>query len=104
MENLTKVLGGPTLHIKRDDCTGLATGGNKVRKLEFLIGQALQQGVDTIVTQGAVQSNHARQTAAAASAIVGCMPVRGCSWSATAKMHPRRSGQTMKIQNSFLRR
>ena len=67
MENLTKVLGGPTLHIKRDDCTGLATGGNKVRKLEFLIGQALQQGVDTIVTQGAVQSNHARQTAAAAT-------------------------------------
>ncbi len=67
MENLTKELGGPTLHVKRDDCTGLATGGNKVRKLEFLIGQALHQGADTIVTQGAVQSNHARQTAAAAA-------------------------------------
>lgn len=67
LENLTKELGGPTLYIKRDDCTGLATGGNKTRKLEFLIGQALQQGVDTIITQGAVQSNHARQTAAAAT-------------------------------------
>ncbi len=67
LENLTKELGGPTLYIKRDDCTGLATGGNKTRKLEFLIGQALQQGVDTIITQGAVQSNHARQTAAAAA-------------------------------------
>ncbi len=67
LENLTKELGGPTLYIKRDDCTGLATGGNKTRKLEFLIGQALQQGADTIITQGAVQSNHARQTAAAAA-------------------------------------
>ena len=67
LENLTKELGGPTLYIKRDDCTGLATGGNKTRKSEFLIGQALQQGADTIITQGAVQSNHARQTAAAAA-------------------------------------
>ena len=67
LENLTKKLRGPTLYIKRDDCTGLATGGNKTRKLEFLMGQALQQGVDTIITQGAVQSNHARQTAAAAA-------------------------------------
>ena len=46
LENLTKQLGGPTLYIKRDDCTGLATGGNKTRKLEFLMGQALQQRVD----------------------------------------------------------
>lgn len=60
-------IGGATLYVKRDDCTGLATGGNKVRKLEFLFGEALRQGADTIITQGAVQSNHARQTAAAAA-------------------------------------
>jgi L-cysteate sulfo-lyase len=66
MPNLTKLLGGPKLYIKRDDCTGLATGGNKTRKLEFLVGDALAQGADTLVTHGAVQSNHVRQTAAAA--------------------------------------
>jgi D-cysteine desulfhydrase family pyridoxal phosphate-dependent enzyme len=58
----------PRLFIKRDDCTGLAGGGNKTRKLEFLIGEALAQGADTIVTTGALQSNHARQAAAAAVA------------------------------------
>lgn len=67
MGNLTKLLGGPTLWIKRDDCTGIATGGNKVRKLEFLMGEALAQGATHIVTQGAVQSNHVRQTAAVAA-------------------------------------
>ncbi|MGI9416995.1 MAG: D-cysteine desulfhydrase [Geminicoccaceae bacterium] len=66
MANLTRLLGGPKLYIKRDDCTGLATGGNKTRKLEFLIGDALAKGADTLVTHGAVQSNHVRQTAAAA--------------------------------------
>ena len=53
--------------IKRDDCTGLSSGGNKTRKLEFLIGDALAKGCDTLVTQGATQSNHVRQTAAAAA-------------------------------------
>jgi L-cysteate sulfo-lyase len=67
MPNLTKLLGGPQLWIKRDDCTGVATGGNKVRKLEFLMGEARAQGADHIVTQGAVQSNHVRQTAAVAA-------------------------------------
>src|SRR5579863_9838890 len=67
MPRLSELLGGPTLYIKRDDCTGLSTGGNKTRKLEFLIGDALAQGADTIITQGATQSNHARQTAAAAA-------------------------------------
>ncbi len=67
MGNLSKLLGGPTLWIKRDDCTGIATGGNKVRKLEFLMGEALAQGATHIVTQGAVQSNHVRQTAAVAA-------------------------------------
>jgi len=67
MERLSKHLGGPRLWIKRDDCTGLATGGNKSRKLEFLMGDAVAKGADTIITQGATQSNHARQTAAAAA-------------------------------------
>ena len=67
LERLSEVLGGPEIWIKRDDCTGLATGGNKTRKLEFLVGDALEKGADTLVTQGAVQSNHARQTAAAAA-------------------------------------
>jgi L-cysteate sulfo-lyase len=57
----------PNLWIKRDDCTGLATGGNKTRKLEFLVGDALARGADVLITQGATQSNHARQTAAAAA-------------------------------------
>ena len=66
MPRLSAALGGPNLWIKRDDCTGLATGGNKTRKLEFLIADAIEKGADTLVTQGAVQSNHVRQTAAAA--------------------------------------
>ena len=63
---MSESLGGPRLWIKRDDCTGLATGGNKTRKLEFLIADAIEKGADMVVTQGAVQSNHVRQTAAAA--------------------------------------
>ena len=57
----------PRLYIKRDDLTGLAGGGNKTRKLEYLIGDALEKGADTVITAGALQSNHARQTAAAAA-------------------------------------
>lgn len=64
---LSRELGGPTLLIKRDDQTGLALGGNKARKLEFLLGDALAKGCDTLVTVGAAQSNHCRQTAAAAA-------------------------------------
>ena len=67
LRKLTVKLGGPRLFIKRDDQTGLALGGNKTRKLEFLVGQALAQGADTLVTAGATQSNHCRQTAAAAA-------------------------------------
>jgi L-cysteate sulfo-lyase len=66
LDNLTRTLGGPEIWIKRDDCTVVATGGNKVRKLEWLIGEAKSQGATHIVTQGAVQSNHVRQTAAVA--------------------------------------
>ena len=67
MANLSRLLDGPNIWVKRDDCTGLAGGGNKTRKLEFLMADAEQQGADTIITQGAVQSNHARQTAAIAA-------------------------------------
>jgi len=67
LKSLSRELSGPELLIKRDDQTGLAMGGNKTRKLEFLVGQALEQGADTLVTAGAAQSNHCRQTAAAAA-------------------------------------
>jgi len=67
LKSLSRELGGPELLIKRDDQTGLALGGNKTRKLEFLVAQALEQGADTLVTAGATQSNHCRQTAAAAA-------------------------------------
>jgi L-cysteate sulfo-lyase len=69
LKSLSRELGGPELLIKRDDQTGLALGGNKTRKLEFLVGQALEQGADTLVTAGAAQSNHCRQTAAAAARV-----------------------------------
>ena len=67
MKRLTEHLAGPRIWIKRDDCTGLSTGGNKTRKLEFLLGDAVKQGANIVITQGATQSNHARQTAAAAA-------------------------------------
>lgn len=66
MDNLSRLLGGPRLWIKRDDCTGLSSGGNKTRKLEFLMADAKAQQANVVITQGATQSNHARQTAAAA--------------------------------------
>ena len=64
---LSQRLGGPNIFLKRDDQSGLGFGGNKVRKLEFLMADALQQGCDTLITAGAAQSNHCRQTAAAAA-------------------------------------
>jgi L-cysteate sulfo-lyase len=67
MERLSEVLGGPSIWVKRDDCTGLAGGGNKVRKLEYLMAEARDAGADCVITAGEVQSNHARQTAAAAA-------------------------------------
>ena len=67
MERLSETLGGPRLWIKRDDQTGLATGGNKTRKLEYLMADALDQEADVVLTVGAAQSNHCRQTAAAAA-------------------------------------
>jgi L-cysteate sulfo-lyase len=67
MPNLSRALNGPEIWIKRDDCTGMSTGGNKTRKLEFLLAEAQDQGADIVLTQGATQSNHARQTAACAA-------------------------------------
>jgi len=66
LPRLSKHLGGPDIYVKRDDCTGLASGGNKTRKLEYSMAAALEERADTIITVGAVQSNHVRQTAAAA--------------------------------------
>jgi D-cysteine desulfhydrase len=67
MLRLSAALGGPNIFMKRDDLTGLASGGNKTRKLEFLVADALSQGANTLVTVGAVQSNHCRLTLAAAA-------------------------------------
>ncbi len=67
LPRLGKAIGGPTIWVKRDDLTGLATGGNKVRKLAYLMGEAVHRRADVVMTTGAQQSNHARQTAAAAA-------------------------------------
>jgi D-cysteine desulfhydrase family pyridoxal phosphate-dependent enzyme len=76
LNRLTNLLNGPCLWVKRDDCTGLATGGNKTRKIQFLMADALAKGADTVITVGAIQSNHARQVAAA-SARLGLRCVLG---------------------------
>ena len=94
LPRLSEVLGGPTIYIKRDDCTGLAMGGNKTRKLEFLVGEAMQRNANMLVTQGAVQSNHVRQTAAAACKVgMKChvllerrVPDRDASYEATGNV------------------
>lgn len=67
LRNLSAALAGPRIFVKRDDLTGLAFGGNKTRKLEFLVAEAIEQGSELLITGGAVQSNHCRQTAAAAA-------------------------------------
>jgi D-cysteine desulfhydrase len=78
LPRLSKALGGPRILIKRDDQTGLATGGNKARKLEFIVGEALREKADTLIAIGALQSNHVRQTAAAAAACgLRCVAVLG---------------------------
>ncbi len=78
MKRLAAHFGGPALYIKRDDQTGLALGGNKTRKLEFLLGDALSRGRNMLITGGAAQSNHCRQTAAAAAvAGIGCTLLLG---------------------------
>lgn len=81
IEHLTRltaaVSSSSTLYIKREDCnSGISFGGNKLRKLEYVIGDALAKGVDTLVTTGGVQSNHMRQTAAAANRHGVTIPVK----------------------------
>jgi len=66
LPHLSKLLGGPNIYVKRDDLLGLTAGGNKTRKLEFLVGDALEKGADTLITCGAVQSNHCRLSLSAA--------------------------------------
>ena len=90
LPRLSQHLGGPTIYVKRDDQTGLATGGNKVRKLEFLFGEALAKKCDHVVTLGGPQSNHVRQTAAAA-AHLGL----GCSLVLRGSPPPRRLGNLL---------
>jgi len=73
LPHLSRLLGGPQLFIKRDDLTGLGLGGNKTRKLEYLAADALAKGAKTLISTGAVQSNHCRQVAAAAAKLgLGC--------------------------------
>jgi D-cysteine desulfhydrase family pyridoxal phosphate-dependent enzyme len=76
LQRLSETLHGPRILVKRDDQTGLAFGGNKTRKLEFLVAEALDQGARTLISGGALQSNHCRQTAAAAARFgLGCILV-----------------------------
>ncbi|MFA9406212.1 MAG: pyridoxal-phosphate dependent enzyme, partial [Anaerolineales bacterium] len=78
LERISAHLGGPSIWIKRDDTTGLAFGGNKTRKLEYLLADAESKGAKTVLTRGAVQSNHCRQTAAAAARRgLGCILLLG---------------------------
>jgi D-cysteine desulfhydrase len=82
-DRVCAALGGPKILIKRDDLTGLATGGNKARKLEYLFGEAVQANTDCVITAGGPQSNHCRQTAAAANRLgLRCHLVIGGSQSA----------------------
>ncbi len=69
LRRLSEILGGPEIWMKRDDLTGLAFGGNKTRKLEYFIEEALTANADVVITAGAQQSNHCRQTAAACAAV-----------------------------------
>jgi L-cysteate sulfo-lyase len=97
MLRLSERLGGPRIFVKRDDETGLALGGNKLRKLEFLLGDALAQGADTIITAGAMQSNHARQTAAACARL-------GLRCELILRGKPRQSYPYLRSGNAMLDR
>jgi 1-aminocyclopropane-1-carboxylate deaminase len=95
LTRMTSELGGPEIWIKRDDLSGLAGGGNKTRKLEFLVGDALASDADTLLTVGAIQSNHTRQTAAAAAKLgLGCALLHN-SWTPDAGEQYRRVGNIL---------
>ncbi|HEY8302174.1 MAG TPA: D-cysteine desulfhydrase family protein [Jatrophihabitans sp.] len=95
IENFSRELGGPQLWIKRDDLTGLEGGGNKTRKLEYLVGDALAAGADMLVTVGAIQSNHTRQTAAAAARHNLKCALLHFGWSKDAGPSYRRTGNIL---------
>ena len=95
LANFGAHLEGPDLWIKRDDLTGLAGGGNKSRKLEFLVGDALRSGADTLVTVGAIQSNHTRQTAAAAARSGLKCALLHCAWTRDAGPGYRETGNIL---------
>jgi 1-aminocyclopropane-1-carboxylate deaminase len=95
LPRLTRRLGGPDIWMKRDDLTGLPGGGNKTRKLEFVVADALAQGADTLVTVGGIQSNHTRQTAAAAAKVgLGCALLH-CRWVPNEGPHYRHVGNVL---------
>ena len=95
LQNFEKHLNGPELWIKRDDLTGLPGGGNKTRKLEFLVGDAKASGYDTLVSVGAIQSNHARQTAAAAAKTNMKCVLLYCNWTKDAGPYYRKNGNVL---------
>lgn len=95
LKNFGALLNGPQLWMKRDDLTGLEGGGNKTRKLEFLVGDALAQGCDMLVTVGAIQSNHTRQTAAAAARAGMKCALLHCAWTDDAGPNYRQIGNVL---------
>lgn len=95
LRNFEKLLEGPQLWMKRDDLSGLAGGGNKTRKLEFLVGDTLQQGADMLVTVGAIQSNHTRQTAASAAKVGMKCALLHCTWTKDAGPNYRDVGNIL---------
>lgn len=95
LENFGACLGGPDLWVKRDDLTGLEGGGNKTRKLEYLVGDAIACGADMLVTVGAIQSNHTRQTAAAAAKAGLKCALLHCAWTKDASPQYRAVGNVL---------
>ncbi len=95
LENFSKHLNGQEIWIKRDDLTGLEGGGNKTRKLEFLVGDALKKGADMLFTVGAIQSNHTRQTAASAAKSNLKCALLHCAWTADAGPLYRKVGNIL---------
>lgn len=95
LPNFSAALGGPEIWMKRDDLTGLEGGGNKTRKLEFLVGDALREGADMLVTVGAIQSNHTRQTAAAAAKAGMKCALLHCAWTRDAGPNYRKVGNIL---------
>jgi len=101
MKRLPAEPDGPRLFVKRDDATGLSLGGNKTRKLEFLVADALAMGAKTLVTAGAAQSNHCRQTAEDAAKF-GMACVSALSSDASELLYQAYSPETQRFRPEFL--